>query len=318
MNKFHDKILANSTLQKFHNFCSRISLPGCQGVPINKLAVFFIESMKKGILFHRAAAMTYRIFIAIIPIIMALFSAISYLGKNVKLTILNFIESMVPTYVWPAISNMITEVVTKQNGARLYISFFIGLTLAVISVNAVLNILNTTYFKSKQRNFFKQIGIALLLCFIAFIAVVLASGIFVMAKISFNYIDNHFLLSGNLYYNAISVFKWLLLLTIMYIFLSLFYYIAPPEHKQYKFFSAGSTLASISMVLVLGIMNYYFANFGNFNVLYGSLGAILAILLWIYWNAMFVLIGFDLNVSIVAAKKTLSDGNSNEFNCKIK
>ncbi|MBQ7549896.1 MAG: YihY/virulence factor BrkB family protein [Bacteroidales bacterium] len=307
MNKIFHHLRENSRIERVINYCSSASLPGCQGVPINKMAIFFIESMKKGIIFHRAAAMTYRIFIAIIPIIMALFSVISYLSENIQLTILNFAESVVPSYVWPAISNMITEVVTKQNGTRLYISFFLGLTLAVISVNAVLNILNTTYYQSKQRSFFKQIGIALLICFCALITVIVASGIFIAAEIGFNYIDNHLFQSNGLYYTVIQVFKWLLLLSVMYISISAFYYIAPPEHKQYRFFSAGATLASIFTVLILGIMNLYFANFGNFNVIYGSLGAIFAIMLWIYWNSIFLLIGFDLNVSIVVAKKTLSN-----------
>lgn len=312
MNKFLRLLHENSHIERFINYCSSVSLPGCQGVPINKMTFFFIESMKKGIIFHRAAAMTYRIFIAIIPIIMALFSVISYLSENIQSTILNFAESVVPSYVWPAISDMITEVVTKQNGTRLYVSFFLGLTLAVISVNAVLNILNTTYYKSKSRSFFKQIAVALLICFCALITVIVAAGIFIAAEVGLNYLDNQLFQVNGLYYTGIQVFKWLLLLSVMYISIAAFYYIAPPEHKQYRFFSAGATLASIFTVLILGIMNFYFSNFGNFNVIYGSLGAIFAIMLWIYWNAIFILIGFDLNVSIVVAKKTLTNKNNSK------
>ena len=126
-------------------FFNRVTIPGFQGVPVGTVMNFFIESLSKGILFHRAAAMTYRVFIALIPLLMALFAGISFLGEDVRLTILSFMESIVPTYVWPAISNMITEVVMKQNGILLWSSFGFGLVFAIICVNALINIMNTTY-----------------------------------------------------------------------------------------------------------------------------------------------------------------------------
>lgn len=258
--------------------------------------------MKNGILFHRAAAMTYRIFIAIIPILMALFSVISYLGEDLRLTIISFMQSAVPDYAWPAVADMITDIVTKQNGTRLYGSFFVGLFLAVISVNAILNILNTTYFADKQRPFFKQLMVALLICFIAFATLFLTAGIFILTEMLINYLDVNFFQSNIIHYQLIVISKWILLFSVLYIFISLFYFLALPSRKNYRFFSAGSTLSSISMLLILSVLNYYFSNISNFNLLYGSLGAIFAILLWIYWNALFILIGFDLNVSVVTAK----------------
>lgn len=309
------KIFEIPFVTKIIHILNKIVLPGFQGVTLGRVTAFFIQSLTKGILLHRAAAMTYRIFIAIIPIIMALFSIISFLGDSVKITILNFIESMVPAYVWPAISNMITEVVTKQNGTLLSFSFLFGIILVLICVNSIINILNATYFKMKKRTFLKQLAVACIIISIWTGVIILSVGVFISASAGIQYIDNHVFNSPQLYEYAITTFKWLLLFFLVYIFISSFYYFAPTDKRHYRFFSVGSTFACLSMVLILGILNFYFSHFGNYNVLYGSLGAILAILLWIYWNSVFILIGFDLNVSIVMAKRTLAHTNKNEFNC---
>lgn len=297
-------------------FFNRITIPGFQGVPVGTVMNFFVESLSKGILFHRAAAMTYRIFIAFIPLLMALFAGISFLGEEVRLTILGFMESVVPSYVWPAISDMITEVVMKQNGTLLWFSFGFGLVFAIICVNALINIMNTTYYQNQRRTFLKQLRVVLFILALWFVIILLAVAVFLGASLGFNYLDSHIFQSPQLMASTLSITKWLLLFALVYIFISSLYYLAPANRKEYRFFSAGSSFASLSMVLILGAMNFYFANFSNYNILYGSLGAILAILLWIYWNAMFILIGFDLNTSIVEAKRSISDDKENEFNCK--
>jgi len=314
MNKLKDLRAYKATIA----FFNRITIPGFQGVPVGTVMNFFVESLSKGILFHRAAAMTYRIFIALIPLLMALFAGISFLGEEVRLTILNFMESVVPAYVWPAISDMITEVVMKQNGPLLWSSFGFGLVFAIICVNALINIMNTTYYQSQRRPFLKQLRVVLFILVLWFFIILMAVAVFLGASLGFNYLDSHIFQSPQLMSSTLSVIKWLLLFALVYVFISSLYYLAPANRKEFRFFSAGSSFASFAMVLILGVMNFYFSNFSNYNILYGSLGAILAILLWIYWNAMFILMGFDLNTSIVQAKKSISDDRINEFNCERK
>lgn len=301
------KLRKSLILKKIEETSNRIVLPGFQGVPLGTVMRFFFKSLSKGIIFHRAAAMTYRVFFSIIPMFMALFAALSFFGERAQAIILNFIESVVPAYVWPAISEMITEVMRKQSGTVFYFSLFIGTFFLFISVNACINILNTTYFADTRRSFFRQLPIVFLIIIIWLTIIVLAIGVFIGASATFSYIDSHIFKSQHLLQTCLFIFKWLLLFFLVYMFISSFYYLAPAKIREYKLFSAGSTFATISMVLILGIMNFYFANFGNYNLIYGSLGALFAIQLWLYWNAMFILIGYDLNVSIAAAKK--SHGN---------
>ena len=92
-----------------------ITLPGLQKVPLYDVMRFFGQSLSKGVVFQRAAAITYRIFVAVIPMIIALFSAIAFLGENFRNTIISMLESIVPPYVWPSVSGIITDETTGKS-----------------------------------------------------------------------------------------------------------------------------------------------------------------------------------------------------------
>ena len=152
-----------------------------------------------------------------------------------------------------------------------------------------------------------------MLLIVWFAIILTAIGVFIGAAAWIQHIDTQVVHSISLQITTIKIVKWLILFALAYLFISTFYYFAPSNHKQYTFFSAGSTFATIMLVLVLLIINFYFANFGNYNALYGSLGAIFAIMMWIYFNAIFILIGYDLNVSIAKAKEvSLHHSTKNE------
>ena len=126
-----------------------------------------------------------------------------------------------------------------------------------------------------------------------------------MRYVNTNYMDN-----PNLYSFIVNFLKWVLVFTAVYFLISIFYYLAPAKRGDYRFFSAGSSTCTFLLVVLLWIMNVYFSNFSNYNLIYGSLGALFAILLWINWSSTIFLICFDLNVSIAKAKsenKKLSD-----------
>lgn len=278
-------------------------LPGFERVPLYDVMRFFVESLIKGQLFQRTSALTYHIFIALVPILMALFSLISFLGDSVKESLIFFIESITPDYVFPAISNVIEEVVTRQNGTLLSFSFVFGLLLSYFCVNAIVNILNTTYFNLERRPFFNQLLVNIGLLMGTILIVLLLVVIFSLTPPLLRHINSFVHLPHSFITILLTISKWVLIFALVYALISSFYYFAPINKKYFRFFSAGSTFCSISMVLLLWVMNIYFSNFSNYNIIYGSIGALFAILMFIYWNCFIFLVGFDLNVSIHVAKE---------------
>ncbi|MBR4919260.1 MAG: YihY/virulence factor BrkB family protein [Bacteroidales bacterium] len=289
---------------KYISKSRKISLPGFQHVPLYDAMRFYIESLGKGIIFQRAAALTYRIFIALIPMIIALFSTISFLGEGIQNVLLDFIQSIVPSYAWTAISDVVTDLLTQQNGTLSLFMFVIGIYFTIVCMNGILVALNTAYYDEIKRNFLKQIGFSFVLMFVYLVVLVIVSMLFIFSSVLINEVHDRLLGggSGSGYIYIIHAVKWILIYTAIYLLVSFTYYIAPVDKKNYRFFSAGSTTCTVLLVVLLWVLNVYFSNFSNYNVIYGSLGALFAILLWINWSSVVLLIGYDLNVSIAKAK----------------
>lgn len=278
-------------------------LPGFQHIPLLTVMRLFGKSLVKGILFQRAAAMTYRFFIACIPMAMALFSILSFMGESMQQHVLNAISYVIPHYAWPVVNQMIEEVMSRQDSSLVWIFFAMGLYFSVIAINSFLNSLRSSYYEVPTRNLFKQLFVSLQIFVIFVVAVCVIIMIFVFTSRLLKYIDAYTLHNAVLYSNAVSVSRWLLIFAAIYFLISMLYYYVPADKRNYRFFSAGSSVATVLLVLLLGVVDIYFSDFADYNFIYGSMGALITVLLWIYWNAIVMLACFDLNVSVAEAKK---------------
>ena len=297
-------------LGKWVKKSKEITLPGLQKVPLYDVLRFFGQSLSKGVVFQRAAAITYRIFVAVIPMIIALFSAIAFLGENFRNTLISMIESIVPPYVWPAVSGIITDVVMRQNGTLSSFMFIIGIYFTIVCINGILAAMTASYFTEEKRTFIDQILLSAGLMMLTFIIIVFVAAFFILASLAVDYVHTNYGNNPEVYAFIVHFLKWVLVYAAIYFLISIFYYLAPVKRGDYKFFSAGSSTCTILLVLLLWIINLYFSNFSNYNLIYGSLGALFAILLWINWSSSIFLICYDLNVSIAKAKsenKKLAD-----------
>jgi len=287
-----------------------ITLPGLQKVPLYDVLRFFGKSMSQGVVFQRAAAITYRIFAAVIPMIIALFSAIAFLGDDFRNALISMMESFVPPYVWPSVSGIITDVVMRQNGTLSSFMFIIGIYFTIVCINGILAAMTSSYFTEEKRTFLDQIVLSAGLMMLTFIIIVFVAAFFILASLAVDHIHSNFGNNPEIYSFVVHFLKWVLVYAAIYFLISIFYYLAPVKRGDYKFFSAGSSTCTILLVLLLWIINLYFSNFTNYNLIYGSLGAVFAILLWLNWSSTIFLICYDLNVSIAKAKsenKKLAD-----------
>jgi membrane protein len=114
-------------------------------------------------------------------------------------------------------------------------------------------------------------------------------------------VDLHFI-ERNLVIYVLIFLKWILIILLLFLAISFLYYLAPAKRTDFRFFSPGSTLATLLFILTSLGFSSYVNNFGQYNKLYGSIGTLMVILIWLYLNSIALLIGFELNVSIKAAQ----------------
>lgn len=290
-----------------------ITLPGLQHIPLYNVMDFFFQSMGKGIVFQRSAALTYRIFAALIPMVIAFFSVISFLGPGVHESIISMLQSIIPSYAWPAVEDVITGVVIQQNGTLSALMFVLGIYFTILCCNGLLAATNVSYLNDERRSFPKQILLSAAIMVIVFFVLLIVAGVFIVSSIILNDIHDSVQGPDKLYTAIVHIIKWLITYAAVYFLISILYYLSPVHKKYYRFFSAGSSTATILMVILLWVLNLFFKNFSNYNLIYGSLGALFGVLLWINWSALIFLIGFELNISIAKAReKAIENGSSEE------
>jgi len=100
-----------------------------------------------------------------------------------------------------------------------------------------------------------------------------------------------------------SSLRWIVVVLMLLMAISSLYFFAPAKKKDYRFFSPGSLTATLLFIISSLGFSAYVNNIGLYNMLYGWLGTFLVVLAWAYLNAIALLIGFELNVSILDAKK---------------
>ena len=292
--------------QKLNDWAETLVLPGFQRMPFLAVMRLFGKSLVKGILFQRAAAMTYRFFITCIPMAMAIFSILSLMGESMQEHVLNAFSYVIPHYAKPVANQMINEVLSRQSSSLVWIFLAMGLYFAVIAINSFLNSLRSSYYEVPTRNLFKQLFLSLQIFFIFVAMVCVIIMIFVITSRMIRYFDEHTLQNVVLYSNAVSILRWLLVFAAIYLLISTLYYFVPADKTNYRFFSAGSSVATFLLVLLLSVVDFYFSDFADYNFIYGSMGALITVLLWIYWDAIIILACFDLNVSVAEAKKSVN------------
>ena len=160
---------------------------------------------------------------------------------------------------------------------------------------------NATYHLDDKRTWLQLkvlsivLTLILALLFIITIALQIFSLQFLNSLLTEKYLAQHAA-------NIIIYAKWLIFVFLLFISISILYYYGPADKSGWKFLSAGSITATILSVITSLGFSYYVDNFSKYNELYGSIGTLLVILLWMYFNSIILLLGFELNASIMSAK----------------
>lgn len=289
------KIIGEQIVEK----AKKVSLPFFDGVPIYYVVSFFWRSIINGAITTRASAIAFSFFVALFPFIIFLFTIIPFIPiGNFQEELFLLVQQIVPESTFPAIEDTVITIIQKQRGGALSIGFFMSLIFSTNGLVAMMNAFDATIFSIKRRTWWSQRLAAIMLLFILSILIAVAIGLLTGGQKLINYLDNNdFLRDAFLVYFLIFV-KWVITISLFFFAYSFLYYMAPAKKTKWHFISVGGTLATILSIFTIIGFTYYINNFSSYNIVYGSLGTLLIILLLIYVMSLILLVGFELNASI--------------------
>ena len=304
MHTFLKKIVDTKIVQVPLSISKKLIIPGFDNLPVYNVIKFFIEGIQKNSLTTRASSLAFRFFLALFPSIIFLFALIPYIPiDNFQEQLLMLIKNVLPENAYELTNSTINDLVTDENGSLLSFGFLFAFYLASNGVNSMILAFNDTAHALKKASFIETRLRSLLLLFIIVFLMIMAIGLIVFNKIIITYLISNNYISNNYIIYIIETLDFIILLFIFFLGISSIYYFGNTRNKKFRFISAGSTLATLLSILLSGGFAFYVNNFATYNKVYGSIGTLMVIMLWLYFNSLVLLIGFELNASIGNAKE---------------
>jgi len=282
-------------------------LPGFSPLPLYTVATFFFREVGKETLVNKASSLAYNFMLAIFPGIIFLFTLIPYIPKRIGFQegLMSLLALVLPDNAFLAFEATINDIVNIQNGSLLSIGFFLSLFFATNGVHNLMIAFNKSSLIVETRTLLKRRLVALILTMVLVVSMILCIAAMTLGEITINYLKKELDYEGNLTIYVIKFTQWALLGFLYFINVSILYRYGPAHAKKWKFFSAGSWLATILAFLTIWGFSFYINNFSAYNKLYGSIGTLMVIMIWLYLNSLILLIGFELNASVDLSKRSV-------------
>ena len=280
-----------------------VKFPGFGGVPLYDVLVYFVRGFTQVNLIDRAAAVAFYVFLAIFPTILFLFTLLPYFPlQNVTQNVLEALQSILPPGTFESAASTINQIMSIEHGGLMSIGLLLAFYFSTSAISSFFRGFNMGDNEFGRVSFIK-IQVYSILVMIMFVLLLVVS----IALITVGQRILPIFFTKIHFYNGFVVFliniaRWLIVIFALIIAMSLLYHFGNPRSRRFKLFSPGSLLVTCLFIVGTILFNYYISNISTYNLLYGSIGGLIIFVVWIYFNCILILIGYELNKSIAKAQ----------------
>lgn len=276
-----------------------ITLPLFDGLSLYDVAIFFWKGIYEGAVTSRAASISFSFFLALFPGVIFVFTLIPFIPiDGFQHELFRLLRDVLPPNSFDAAYSTITDILTIKRGDLLGITVAAALFFATNGTLALIGNFGQTIHRLNVRGFWSQYLAAFWLTLA--LAMLLIGGIAVLA-LGEVWIPTLVPGENGIWMTALA--RWVVLLGLVLFAISLLFYYGPMRSAPWRFISPGALLATVLVWLTSYLFGIYVTDFSRYNQFYGSIGTLMIIQLWIYVNAIGLIIGFELNASMARAKK---------------
>ena len=289
--------------QRIESVLRLIVIPGFGGRPLYDVLVYFIRGFTQVNLIDRAAAVAFNVFLALFPTILFLFTLIPYFPlQGVTTGVLEALEDILPPGTYDSVASTINEIMSIEHGGLMSIGLLLAFYFSTSAITSFFRGFNMGDNEYGQVSFMKQqiYSIVIMLIFVALLILSIVLMTLGQKLLPLLFVKIHL-------YKGITVFiinliRWLIVIFSLIVAMSLLYHFGNPRSKKFKLFTPGSLLFTGLFIVGTILFNFYISNISTYNILYGSIGGLIIFVIWIYFNCILVLIGYELNKSIAKAQ----------------
>ena len=304
------RILHVTIVRKAIHVTRKLVLPGFEGLSLWEVLFFFGWSIRKGLITTRAASLSFHFFLAMIPFGLLLVILSTYLPfYDIEKDIVPILAGFIPQQLVTNFIQSMHEFEHSSVSSLISFGFVLSLYFSANGFAVMLDTFNHSKHDFKKRGYW-SVKITSVVFVIVFLIGILTSFFILLTEKRMlnnwaetsNFVESH-------YYTFFIILNSLFFALVLYFAIALIYYFGPSKRHGFRFFSAGASLTTFLIIAISIVYVYYINEFSKYNELYGSIGTIMILLLWIYFVSVSLLIGFELNASIHGAltKKRLND-----------
>lgn len=245
-----------------------------------------------------AAALAFYMMLSIFPAMIAMLSFIPYLPiPNLEQAIMEFLREAMPPQAAEMFSGTINDVMGQQRGGLLTFGVLLAIWSASNGLYAIMQQLNYTYDVKDSRSFIKVRAIALFLTVAFGVLVIGAFCLVIFGGVLQNWINSNF--QGLPWLAAMFAgLRWIIILAALLLAFAMTYYFGPNVEQDFKYITPGSVFGVLLLVLGGLAFRFYVENFANYSAVYGSIGAVIILLFWLYLTGWVVLLGSEINALV--------------------
>ena len=280
-----------------------IVIPGFGGVPLYDVLVYFIRGFTQVNLIDRAAAVAFYVFLALFPTILFLFTLIPYFPlQGVTTSVLEALHDILPPGTYDSVSSTINEIMSIEHGGLMSIGLLLAFYFSTSAVSSFFRGFNMGDKEFGQVSFFKEQIYSILVMLMFVVLLLLSLVLMTLGQKLLPILFTKIHLYKGITVFLINLIRWLIVIFALIVAMSLLYYFGNPRSKKFKLFTPGSLLFTGLFIVGTILFNFYISNISTYNLLYGSIGGLIIFVIWIYFNCILVLIGYELNKSIAKAQ----------------
>ena len=282
-----------------------LKIPGYVGFSFYDLIEMYTAGIVKGALSSRAGSIAFSFFMALFPFLLFILNLIAFIPiANFDAVLFDFIQLLLPQESQGFFTDIFTDIRQKQRTGLLSSVFILSIFLTANGVSSIFSSFEGSYHVDLSRSFIRQylysmmVGVLLAVLLLVGVAALIFFEIFIFKNLD-ELIPStvNWIRMGQLFFYTI----------LIYVSVAILYYFGTIEGKKNRFFSPGALMTCLLILMTTYLFGIYIENFSTYNQLYGSIGALLIFLFYIWLNSSVLLLGFELNATLNRLKNSSQD-----------
>lgn len=252
-----------------------------------------LARLKEDALPDLSAQITYYLILSFFPFLLFIINMISYTSLSEDILFANF-STFLPTETGELLKKILVHTVEAKSAFILVLSLLAALWSSSRGIAAIMKGVNKAYGSNEKRGFIKLRATALFATFGFSLLIITALFSLVLGEVIGKYVFG-LLHAQSIFPIVWSISRYIIPLLLMFVSLMLLYKVLPDRKLTFKEVWPGALFATLTWIIASVLFSFYVNNFAAYEKVYGSIGGVIALLVWLYTSTLIILLGGEIN-----------------------